>query len=183
MNPPQRPLLGFLWPRPDPLAPVDEAAVQARLVRVMTRGPLRLLTLTAATLLCVLLASTAVLTAASAPLSAAALVGAALAATMICITLRGWVLGTYVNDHGIVVDTMVRRVRIPWAEVSRLICADEGVPLLGTPLRVPGRRMIVHTAHGARIGTHVYTHSPDVVGRSDAFAVAGERLENWRRRA
>lgn len=182
MNRQQRPIFGFLWPRPDPRAPVDEAYVQRRLVRVAPRGPVRIAVLVTMTLLSVFLTTSAVMTALSAPLSGAALVSSAVAATALFLSLRGWVVGTFVNDHGVVIDTVLRRVRIPWNEVSGLPCVDERVPLLGTPLRTPGRRMIVHTVHGTRHPTHVCTASPDLIGRPEAFDMARDRLENWFRR-
>jgi hypothetical protein len=183
VNRPQRPIFGFLWPRPDPHAPLDAAAVQQRLVRVAPRGPVRILTLIIATLLSVFSTSAAVMTALSAPMSGAALLASAVAATALYISLRGWVLGTYVNDHGIVLDTLVRRVRIPWNEVSEVHRAREPVPLLGMPLRTSGLRISIETTRGERFGTHVYTSSPDLVGRPDAFDMATDRLENWFRRA
>lgn len=183
MTRPQRPIFGFLWPRPDPHAPLDGAAIQQRLVRVTPRGPLRVLVLLTLTLLSVFLTASAVLTAVAAPLSGAAFVSSATAASAVAVCLRGWVVGTYVNDHGIVVDTLLRRVRLRWDEVGGLRDATGGVPLLGTPLRIRGRRMVVETATGAHLATHVYTASPDLVGRSGAYDVGRDRLENWYRRA
>ncbi len=179
----QRPIFGFLWPRPDPRAPVDDAYVQRRLVRVAPRGPVRLTVLVVMTLLSVFLTTSAVLTALSAPLSGAAVVSSTIAATALFLSLRGWVVGTFVNDHGVVIDTVLRRVRIPWSEVSGLSCVDERVPLVGTPLRCPGRRMVVLTVRGMRDPTHVYTASPDLLGRPESFDMARDRLENWFRRA
>ena len=51
MSTPRKPIFGFLWPRPDPNAPVDEAYRQVRGVRVAPRGPIRLTALVIATLL------------------------------------------------------------------------------------------------------------------------------------
>lgn len=183
MTRPQRPIFGFLWPRPDPHAPLDAAYVQQRLVRVAPRGPIRITFLGIMTLLSVFLTTSAVLTALSAPLSAAAVVASAIAATTVFASLRGWVVGTCVNDHGVVIDTAVRRVRVPWREVSELQVVDGTVPLVGTPLRTRGRRMVITTNSGTRHATHVYTTSPDLLGRPEAFDMARDRLENWFRQA
>lgn len=183
MNRPQRPLLWFLWPRPDPNAPVDGQYVQSRLVRITPRGPLRLAMLLAATILTTLLMGTAVITAVSAPFSAATLIGAAVAATAVALLLRGWVVGTYVNDHGIVIDTLLRRTSVRWADVAEVTWEAARTPLLGLPLAVPGTRSLVHDRRGATLPTHVYTSSPDLWLRPDALDMARIRLENWARGA
>lgn len=179
MNRPQRPLLWFLWPRPDPNAPVDDRYVQSRLVRITPRGPVRLVFLIGSTLITALLAGTAVIAAVTAPFSAATVLGAALAATAVALLLRGWVVGTYVNDRGIVVDTVLRRISVRWEDVSAVEWSDTRTPVLGIPLRVPGRRTIIRDARGAGLATHVYSSSPDLCCRPDALDMARIRLENW----
>jgi len=57
------------------------------------------------------------------------------------------------------------------------------VPLVGTPLPPRGRRMVITTHSGIRHATHVYTTSPDLLGRPEAFDMARDRLENWFRQA
>ena len=55
----RRPIFGFLWPQPDPNAPVDDAYEQVRLARVPSRGPLRIAILVAGTVGLTLLTGTA----------------------------------------------------------------------------------------------------------------------------
>jgi hypothetical protein len=179
MNRPQRPLLWFLWPRPDPNSPVDGAYVQGRLVRITPRGPVRIALLLAGTILTTLLAGTAVIAAVSAPFSAGALLGAGVAASTVALLLRGWVVGTYVNDQGIVIDTLLRRTRITWADVTAVEWQAARTPLLGLPLPIPGERSVVHDRRGFTFPTHVYTSSPDLLWRPDALDMARIRLENW----
>jgi len=179
MRRPQRPIFGFLWPAPDPHAPVDDDYRQTRLVRVTPRGPIRLLVLALATVVTVFLLTAALLTAIAAPLSAATFVSAGIAATCVVLVLRGWVVGTYVNDDGVVVDTVIRRRSVPWSAVARVACLDGRARLLGTPLQVPGRRVVLLTTSGQTVETHVQSTSPDLLWRPEAFDVARDRMENW----
>lgn len=179
----QRPIFGFLWPSPDPHAPVDHDYRQTRLVRITPRGPFRLLMLGLATILTVFLTTASLLTAIAAPLSAATFVSAGIAATCVGLVLRGWVVGTYVNDDEVVVDRLLRRQRIPWSAVSSVACLDGRARLLGSPLRVPGRRVVLRTTSGQTVETHVQSTSPDLLWRPESFTIACERLENWASRA
>lgn len=179
MRRPQRPIFGFLWPSPDPHAPVDDDFRQARLVRITPRGPIRLLVLALATIVTVFLLTAAPLTAIAAPLSIATFISAGIAATCVVVVLRGWIVGTYVNDDGVTVDTVFRRRSVPWSAVERVACVDGRAPLLGTPLQVPGRRVVLLTTSGRTIETHVQSTSLDLLWRPEAFAMARDRLENW----
>lgn len=179
MNRPPRPIFAFLWPSPDPHAPVDDDYRQTRLVRVTPRGPIRLLILALATVVTVFLLTAAVLTAIAAPLSAATFVAAGISATCVGVVLRGWTVGTYVNDAGVIVDTVFRRRSVPWSAVARVACLDGPASLLGTPLRVPGRRVVLLTTSGQTIETHVQSTSLDLLWRPEAFDVARERMESW----
>lgn len=175
----QRPIFGFLWPAPDPHAPRDDDYRQTRRVRITPRGPIRLLVLALATVMTVFLLTAALLTAIAAPLSAATFLSAGIAATCVGLVLRGWVAGTYVNDDGVIVETVMRRRSVPWTAVERVACLDGRARLLGTPVQVPGRRVVVLTASAETIDTHVQSTSPDLMWRPEAFDIARERLENW----
>lgn len=181
MREPHRPLFGFLWPRPDPQAPVDEAYMQQRLVRVTPRGPWRLGALLIGSVLLVGLTGSAVVAALAAPLHLGSFVGAAVAATALVLVLRGWVVGTYVSDAGVTIETTWRRIRIPWSEVVSAAPETAPCPILGLPFPVRGMRSLVRTSDGRMIATHVYRTSPDLYGRPEAFDIATERLENWAR--
>ena len=64
MNEPRKPIFGFLWPRPDPNAPVDGDYRQVRRVRVSPRGPIRLAGLVALAVATVIGTAAAVMAAA-----------------------------------------------------------------------------------------------------------------------
>jgi len=183
MNEPRRPIFWFLWPRPDPDAPVDDAYVQVRLVRATPRGPLRIAALTAGSLAFTILTTSAVMAALTTPLGAVILVVAAIAATAVVSILRGWVVGTYVNDAGVVVETTWRRRSFAWADVVNVACQSSRVPLLGLPIRIDGERVVLHLVDGTTVTTHVYSSSPDLLWRPEAFDIARRRLESWSDRA
>lgn len=175
----RRPIFWFLWPRPDPRAPVDADYVQRRPVRITQRGPLRLALLLIGTVGLAATTGSAILAALVAPMTPAAFLGGALSATGLVLVLRGWVVGTFVNDAGVRIDTLWRRRSADWSEIISGPCEQTGVPLLGLPVRVPGRRIIVHLVDGTTIPTHVYTTSPDLFLRAEAFDMACDRWENW----
>jgi len=182
MNEPRKPIFGFLWPAPDPDAPLDADYRQVRKVRITPRGPLRIIGLVVATAVMVTTTASFMLAAVSAGLSPTTLIGAALTATLLVAILRGWVVGTYVTDAGISIDRTWSRDVVLWSEVAGIECSSGPTPFLGLPLRMTGMRSYVRLAGGSRIATHVYTASPDLWLRPEAFDMARIRLERWQQR-
>ncbi len=119
MNEPRKPVFGFLWPKPDPDAPVDGAYRQVRRVRIAPRGPVRLATLFLGSVVVVMASASLIMAALTTAVSAATVVGGALVASAIVLILRGWVVGTYVSDEGLTVETTWRRTSMPWPSVTR----------------------------------------------------------------
>ena len=110
MSQPRKPIFGFLWPTPDPAAPVDGDYRQVRLVRVTPRGPVRLAVLIVGSALVTVCAGTLVMAALTTPLTPLTVVGAAVTGTLLVLVLRGWVVGTFVNDDLVRVETTWRRI-------------------------------------------------------------------------
>lgn len=179
MTEPRKPIFGFLWPKPDPDAPKDAAYVQTRPLRVPRRGPIRVLTLTACGLLAVTTVGSALLAGMGAGLSATLLIIAAVSATVVALVLRGSVAGTYMTDHEVRIETMLRRTVIPWSEVRSVRTEDANTPFLGLPIPVPGQWTSLHLADGTTVRTHVYSTSPDLWLRPEAFDMARLRLEHF----
>lgn len=179
MSTPRKPVFGFLWPSPDPNAPVDAAYRQVRGVRAAPRGPIRLTALVIATLLTISAMGSMLMTALTMPLSPLTFAGSALAAVALVAVLRGWVVGTYVNDDGARVETVLRRTSVPWTDVSRVLERSAGCPLLGIPARVPAVRVFIRCRDGRELATHVYATSPDLWLRPEAFDMARLRLSRW----
>ena len=179
MNEPRRPIFWFLWPRPDPHAPVDDAYHQVRAVRISPRGPIRVALLAVGSVLEVIVMGSAVVAALGAGFSIYAVIGAAVAASGLFLLLRGWVVGTYVNDYTLTIETIFRKRSLPWSEVVDVSASMQRCPFLGLP--VPGRAMrVVATLTSSEvIGTHVYATSPDYWLRSEAFDMGAQRIERW----
>ena len=179
MSAPRKPIFGFLWPSPDPDAPVDAAYRQVRGVRVTPRGPIRVLGLVAATLLTISAMGAMLMAALAMPLSPFTFAGSALVAAALVAVLRGWVVGTYVNDDGVVVETVLRRSAVPWAQVEGLTVRSDGCPFLGTPVRRRATRAFLACRDGRSIATHVYSTSSDLWLRPEAFDMAVLKLGRW----
>ena len=160
----RRPIFGFLWPQPDPNAPVDDAYEQVRLVRVPGRGPLRIAILVAGTVGLTLLTGTA-LTAAIGTSWPLLIPVAALIATFLVLLLRSWSIGTYVNDAGIAVQRLLRTDSARWSDVSEVM-DESGL-------------VIVTLRSGRRFSTHISRRSIDLLGRSEAYDMAKLSLQRW----
>jgi hypothetical protein len=180
VNEPRKPIFGFLWPKPNPDAPVDGDYVQERLVRITRRGPIRLGAVIGGGIVLVGLLGTALLAGVQAGLSAPVFVVAAVCATALALVLRGSVVGTFVNDHQVTIETVLRRTEIPWSEVGMVTTDEVGTPFLGLPIPVPGSWTTLHLKDGTSVRTHVYSTSPDLWLRAEAFDIARLRLEHWR---
>jgi hypothetical protein len=176
---PRKPVFGFLWAKPDPDAPVDAAYHQVRPVRVMPRGPVRVVVLVFATAATVVFLATALIAALIAPALPAVLVSAAVAASACFLILRGWVVGTFVSDEAVRIESLFGRDEVPWSLIEAVACRPEPGPFLGIPLPIHGDRVSLALADGRRLGTHVYAASPDLWLRHEAFDMARLRLENW----
>jgi hypothetical protein len=122
---------------------------------------------------------TLILTALATSFALPTVLGSALSASVLVLILRGWVVGTYVNDDGISIDTTWRRVALPWDDVSRIETAVSRCPFLGLPLPIRAERCAVRTVDGRVLPTHVYATSPDLWLRREALDIARLRLEHW----
>jgi hypothetical protein len=179
MTEPRKPLFGFLWPKPDPQAPVDGAYRQVRRVRVTGRGPIRLATLLVGSVLLTIVAGAIVMASLLTAITPTTVVGGAVVATGIVLVLRGWVVGTYVTDEAVTVETTWRRTTVPWTAVRAVTTQEGRAPFLGLPVPVRSTRSIVTTTDGRELPTHVFSCSPDLWLRAEAFDMARLRLERW----
>jgi hypothetical protein len=179
---PRKPIFGFLWAKPDPDAPVDAAYHQVRPVRVTGRGLVRVVMLVVTSATTVMFVGSALMAAVVTGQLLPTVVAAAVGASLTFLILRGWVVGTYVSDDAVRVETTFRRRELAWQDVSGIEVVSEPVPLLGLPTRIMGRRSTIRLADGRSVPTHVYTASPDLWLRDEAFDIARLRLERWSER-
>ena len=179
MTEPRKPIFGFLWPKPDPHAPVDGDYRQVRRVRVSPRGPIRIAALTLSAVLLTIVTGLSIVASASTGLSPLTVLASALSASALVLVLRGWVVGTYVTDLGVTVETTWRHRAVPWQDVSTIVTESRRCPLLGLPIPVPADRSVLHLTDGTVLATHVYSVSPDLWLRPEAYDIARLRLERW----
>lgn len=175
----RRPIFGFLWPKPDPNAPVDAAYRQVRPVRVTGRGPARLAVLALGSLAVTMAAASAVLGAVATGLNTVTLITAAVCATGVALVMRGWIVGTYVTDADVRVDRVFTRTRLAWPEVSTVQRTEGRWPWLGLPWRSQAQGVVLVDAAGHVHRTHVYSTSPDLWLRPEAYDMAALRLQRW----
>lgn len=176
-----RPLLGSLYPRRAP-EPVDADARQTRWARVPSRGPWRLALLIPVTLAWLSIAIPALMAVAAvrsiAELAVVLLLLCVLGVPVSAILVRAWVSGTYVCDSGVKVATILRTTAVPWESVTAVRVVRGPMPWCGTPLRVPGERVVLDTRDGA-IPTTVTSASADLWLRPQAWHAARDRLAVW----
>lgn len=149
-------------------------------MRISPRGPIRLAVLVTGAVLVTIATGTAVMAAMAAAFSLYTLLCAAVAATGLFLLLRGWVVGTYVTDTALVIETTFNRRSLPWPQVSELRAVERPCPFLGLPVLVRALRVVAADDAGRPYGTHVYASSPDYWLRAEAFDMAALRLERWR---
>lgn len=163
---PRRPVFGFLWPKrtgPTPVNPQRWERVPARgivrwlLMLVVTGGLVSVL----GTLMLGLLLSRSV---GSLMAGVGLLV---LLAPAIALVVRGWVMGTYVNEFGVKTSGLLQTVFVPWSDVAAIDVRRSGVALA--------------LVGGGEVMTSVRRHSIDVLGRDEAWQIAVDRLALWHR--
>lgn len=164
MNPPRKPIFGFLWPTASARGPLDADYVQVRMIRVPTRSAARLVLLALATMVIACVAAGAILAAAQTHWLLVIPV-AIIVASCTVLLMRAWTIGTYVNDTGIAVQRLLRTVTARWHDVDSVIDAD-GV-------------VIVRTRAGRVFDTTIATRSLDILGRAEAYDMAKLQLQRW----
>jgi len=168
MSSPQRkPIFGFIFsPRPD-----RAGAGQLRWIRIPARGPARLVLLLAATLTAASVAGAVLFALAS----VRSLTGLALGTLVIVSSLplvallvRGWVVGTYVNDGGVKICRWWSTTHVPWLSVNSI----------DSQFTFAGERLLLDTDFGP-VATTMSSRSPDVWGRGETWLIARDRLRQW----
>ncbi|MDA3021797.1 MAG: hypothetical protein O2943_03885 [Actinomycetota bacterium] len=159
---PNRPIFWFLWPQEK--TAVDGDFRQIRMLRIPARGPWRLILLVAATLLLVMLGGVAIMGSAGAGLFPVLLTGAVLASALL-VLLRGWSIGTYVNDAGFAIRRMFTSTIGSWSSVVNTDRTDGQV--------------VLHLVDGSTVSTHIARNSLDTWLRPSAYDAATISIENW----
>lgn len=162
MTEPHRLIFGFLGSRAE--TRLDDQAVQETLLRIPRRGFARIALLLVATLACVMVTAGAVVAAIGTHILVL-IPTAALLATFWVLVMRAWSVGTFVNDRGIVVVTMLRTRAARWIDIANVLDVDERVRL--------------QLRDGRIIDTHVARFSLDILGRTEDYDIARLALQRW----
>ncbi|CAB4835547.1 unannotated protein [freshwater metagenome] len=93
--------------------------------------------------------------------------GAVLASAVV-ILLRGWSIGTYVNDEAMTVRRMFSSTACRWSNVDRVECSE--------------RAVVLYLADGSMILTSITVNSLDTWLRPTAYDAAVIAFENWARK-
>ena len=93
--------------------------------------------------------------------------GAVLASTVV-ILLRGWSIGTYVNDEAMTVRRMFSSTACRWSNVARVECSR--------------RAVVLYLVDGSKISTSIRANSLDTWLRPSAYDAAVIAFENWARK-
>ena len=99
---------------------------------------------------------------------------------VLILVLRGWVVGTYVNDDAVSIERLFVRTTVPWADVASIEVRECRCWFLGLPVITRARAALVVQADGTRHRTHISTTSPDLWLRPEAFDMAVLRLQRWK---
>lgn len=167
----RKPIFGAVWRYP-------EADLQ-RLQRVGRRGVLRLIILIPLTLLVVsLLAISIVYATSGISFSEAILIGFVLA-TGTVLVLRGWMLGTFVNENGFKIVTLLRSTSGLWKNEYEVETRPTGWKMAGIPIGITSRRVLFITSSGGELKTHVYLGSVDGIFTFERFDVLFQLLRRW----
>lgn len=164
---PRKPIFSFLFtPKPD-----TPGAGQDRWLRIPARGPLRVITLLIATVALASFGGAILFSLASVrSLTGLALGTLVIAATLPAVWLvsRGWTTGTYVNDSGVKISRWWSTTHVPWAMIDRIDHASSP----------GGQRLMLHTKAGV-VATTIASRSVDVWGRTEAWWIAQDRVNQW----
>jgi hypothetical protein len=93
--------------------------------------------------------------------------GAVLASAVVLL-LRGWSIGTYVNDDTMIVRRMFSSVVCRWSSVASIECSEHAV--------------VLYLVDGSRILTSITANSLDTWLRPSAYDAAVIAFENWARK-
>lgn len=170
-----KPIFGFLWPEKG-LVSTD----QEKYVRIGKRGLLRLVVLVAQTLFLTFLSVTSLTFLINTNITILEiLVISLVVATISVFVFRAWTLGTYVNDHAVKIVTLLRTHVVDWSAVRDISCEKSKWRLVGIPLLLNTRRVLIRVNSGDSIATHLYLGSIDGIFTTTQLDVHHSMIVRW----
>lgn len=170
----RKPIFNFIWVRP--LRTPNE---QVRYMRVGHRGIIRLTVLAVGTLTLAAFASITVAYLLSTRNALESIFLAALLATLAVAVFRGWIVGTYVNDHGIKIIRMMTTDAIPWSFVQGIETVSRVWRLMGVPLGLATARVVIRQRDNSTQDTHIYMGSIDGIMSTNSFSMRESLITRW----
>lgn len=170
------------WPEREP-GPVDDAYVQTRWVRPYRPGIIRVATTVLLIAVLGLVAQVSLLTTFHAPdattLVIRIVVTLALLVSLTLVFSRCYLSGVWVTDQGVRVLRPLSTRVWTWQQIADVRSVQGPTRLLGSPLGVPGRGVVLVLADGSDISTPLSDRSPDFLGRPEAYDMAAGAIEGW----
>ncbi|MDF3294063.1 hypothetical protein [Streptomyces silvisoli] len=105
------------------------------------------------------------------------------AVLVIAGALRSLRMGVWVSGRGLRQVGLLRTVTVPWGRVGAVRTAQQPVKWLALPRTVQGQALVLQAADGAEPRTLITDHNADFLGRSDAFDLAADVVEDWATRS
>jgi hypothetical protein len=170
------------WPERAP-GPVDDAYVQTRWMRPYRPGLIRVATTVLLIAVLGLVAEVSLLTTFHAPDGATLVIRIVVTlALLVSLTLvfsRCYLSGVWVTDQGVRVLRPLSTRVWTWQQITDVRSVRGPTRLLGSPLGVPGRGVVLVLADGSDISTPLSDRSPDFLGRPEAYDMAADAIEGW----
>ncbi len=186
----RRPPKYRFWPERAP-GPVDDAYVQTRWMRPYRPGLVRILSSLVLLAALGLIVQVALLTTfrAADPATLAVRIGVTvvLVGGLGLLFSRCYLSGLWVTDHKVRILRPLSTSVWTWSELADVRSVAGPTRMLGSPVAVPGHRVLLVLLDGRDVDTPVTDRSPDFLGRPQAYAMAADAVEGWfdlgRRRA
>ena len=170
----RKPIFNFVWVRP-----LHTPPEQIRFIRVGHRGIFRVIVLALGTLALAAMSSISIayLITTRNPIQSVLL--AALLATLSVVVFRGWIVGTYVNDHGIKIIRVLTTDAIPWSFVQGVERVSTVWNFAGIPIGLKTPRVVIRERDNSITPTHIYVGSIDGIFTTNALATLQSMITRW----
>ena len=170
----RKPIFNFVWVRP-----LHTTPEQIRFIRVGHRGIIRLIALTLGTLALAAFSSISIAYLLSTRNPIQSVLLAAILATLSVVVFRGWIAGTYVNDHGIKIIRILTTDAIPWSLVKEVERVSTVWNFAGIPFGLKTPRVVIRELDNSMTPTHIYMGSIDGIFTTDTLTTLQSMITRW----
>lgn len=153
-------------------------AVQGRWMRPYRPGPWRVAAAALLLMLTSYLLIAAVIMALAGGMPGAG-VWLAVSVLLTVCTLRLLRVGFWVSARGLRQSGLFYTITIPWDEVGSVRTAQQPVRWMGLPRLRQGQALVVTRREGEILRPLMTDHNADFLGRTEAFDMAADAIEDW----